>query len=172
MQRFTEMVRQYTHGGRRKGSGRKLKNQSHGSPSQRPKNQLGVTSFFSSIRQQSPAPNTPAVSSPSAVEFNIENEQDESPTTTNKNGYQHQHNFDADNSFFDDKFHRKGKIISECEYLRSQRDHIISDQYKTKAYDKVESDGLLWDIPATLFKRLEHRLQDRWKDFHKLPLFN
>ena len=38
----------------------------------------------------------------------------------------------------------------------------MTDQYKTKVYNKVESDGIYWDMPATLIKRpKQHETTER-----------
>lgn len=188
------------HGGARSNSGRRPMNQTWGNPADRASNQRGIESFFSSTthttaqRESSPAtPVTRQTSQPPSQRQSSSStirqaSQDHSTATQSSDTrpvfgpppppapptFGNLPNFDSDNTFIDSEVYHPGKKISNCDLLKQQRKDIMdpAKKYYEKAYNNIQNNGQCWDLPPTVLKKPQYKIQERWKDFFKLKIFN
>lgn len=166
---------QRSHGGARRGSGRRPRNQTWGGINERG----GLHNFFSTTRNQNQVNPTVQLTDTTRRDERVVVEEvgseDESDSPVRGNGIETVPipNDDADEPVADEaNLHEKGKKIRNSENLRHQRECIESNEYYEKAYKNIRSNGTCWDIPPTIVKKVSSDAKTCWKDFFKLRVFN
>ena len=153
---FTESVMVKKHGGKRKNSGCKPKIQPQQKQTQT-KKKRDVASFFSNRLNQSQDTsstssnvsnlpwhtllnNVTTTSTVTAQVIDLHGDDDTiSVSVEEVNNNSNQHNSDADYLIFDDSIFIHGqKTLNECHFLLSQREYIMSHEYKRKSFVNVE----------------------------------
>ena len=81
-------------------------------------------------------------------------------------------NNDVDQMDYDKDIHSNGERLENSVNLTRQTQHIVSSTYYKKAFNKVDNDGMLWDIPPTLIKKTKAPMQLSWLDFFQFRIFN
>ena len=81
-------------------------------------------------------------------------------------------NNDVDQMDYDKDIHSKGERLENSVNLSRHKQHIISNAYYKKAFNKVDNDGMLWDISPTLIKKTKAPMQLCWLFFFQLRIFN
>lgn len=187
------------HGGSRDGSGRRPKNKTWGTPSQREKNQTGVDTFFSSSNpksstttssssrsrtqtrtqthdvrtvQRQPVSSAPTTDDGNNTEKRASDSSISTSPATRAPEVESNPNYDVVEEAVDREL-KRGKKISKSKNLKDQVKRIMETKNYVSVHKRVKETGQMWSHPPTLImKNTKYCLQECWKEFFQLPVFS